>query len=62
MAEPAETAVTKPALVTVATPAAELAHVPPELGVRLVVCPIHNVFDPANTVGPGLIVNPDVVF
>lgn len=37
MDEPADTAVTKPALFTVATDAVPLAQVPPVFGVRLVV-------------------------
>lgn len=59
---PCATAVTKPALVTVATPVVALDHVPPVEGVRLVVVVGHRVLEPANTVGPGLTVNGDVVF
>lgn len=59
---PCATAVTKPALVTVATSGEPLDHVPPDEGVRLVVVVGQRVFEPANTVGPGLTVNAEVVF
>ena len=52
----AETPVTNPAEVTVATPGVRLIHVPPVEGDNVVVDPIHIVLDKANTVGLGFTV------
>jgi hypothetical protein len=58
VAVPADTPVTNPAFVTVATAALLLAHVPPELGLNVDVLPIHNDVPPVMlTLGLALTVN-----
>ena len=56
---PAETPVTKPALETVAFVASLLIHVPPVVGDKVIVLPMHT-DDPALTTGKALTVTVDV--
>ena len=56
---PAATPVTSPALVTVALVASLLIHVPPVVGDKVIVLPMHT-DDPALTTGKALTVTVDV--
>lgn len=58
---PADTPVTKPALVTMATALLLLTHVPPEAGLKVMVAPAQSVAEGALTVGSGFIVTFDEV-
>src|SRR6185503_10016990 len=61
VALPAETPVINPALVIVAMPGALLIHVPPVVGLAVIVEPIHNVGDGTLTTGSALMVTDEVV-
>src|SRR6266481_4653465 len=58
---PAATPVTTPALVTVANEGLLLTHVPPLIGLNVIVDPAHKLEDGTLTVGSALIVTADVV-
>jgi hypothetical protein len=59
--EPADTPVTNPAFVTVATAALLLNQVPPTVGLRVIVLPTHKVGEGVLTTGSGFTVTEDVV-
>jgi hypothetical protein len=59
---PGETGVTRPPFVTDATAGLLLAHVPPLVGLNVIVNPMHKLEDGALTVGFALIVTAEVVF
>ncbi len=58
---PAETPVINPAFVMVATPGALLTHVPPALGLAVIVAPIHKEADGVLTTGNAFTVTEEVV-